>query len=162
MNEIKRCKKIKLVDTNQVVQVDDLTAIHVIVNNYEDYLELCRPWPADAFKSGKEIEPLPPNLQVIILNVDPKVYIYQESNCIQKLEENHGLINVERIMQGKDRNEPSNRLKATPKTLIYYITVLKEGILFNTTGKTHLPYPNIIHPKICRECGSLNHREKDC
>lgn len=95
--------------------------------------------------------------------MDPKINIYPESIGVKKLDKKYGLINVERIMlQGDDKDKPSTKLKATARTIVDYVNVLKGGIQFEITSKKHNVFPSIIHPKPCSKCGSLNHIHKDC
>ncbi|RNA14504.1 RNA-directed DNA polymerase from mobile element jockey-like [Brachionus plicatilis] len=165
VDEIRRCTGVREPTLVQIINLskeedgEDL-ALKIMVDNYEDFLKLNKEWPSNAFVDGVKLEPLPTNLQVIIPNVDPKITISPDNQAIMKLEATYGLTRIERINYAE--NKPSNKLKATAKTLFDYVNVLKKGIYFNLTGKKHKVTYNAAQLKQCSNWGNLNHRDKEC
>lgn len=55
---------------------------------------------------------------------------------------------------------PTKKLRANVKTIIDYIELIKNGVYLQDTFKKHPVIPNIIHAKVCNQCGELSHKEK--
>lgn len=141
-------------------ELNNVNLLKVSVNNYEDYTRLTGNWPQNAFRSGVKVEPIPPNLIIIIPGVDKELNIHENNAQIKDLDKHYGLVGVERIYYGEQK--PTNRLKVHAKTIVEYIEVLERGIYLNITSKRHSVIPNINYARVCNKCGSLNHREREC
>ncbi|CAF0951752.1 unnamed protein product [Brachionus calyciflorus] len=162
LDELKRC--VGVLNPGMILPIVDkdteVMSLKVTVNNYHDYLKLIGKWPTNAFKSGVNVEPLPYNLTVVISNVDKDINITSSDTRIRQTEKVYGLTNFERI-RTRD-NKPTTKLKAQAKSISDYIEVLKKGIYLGITSKRHHVTPNIIYPNVCKKCGNLSHREKEC
>ncbi|CAF0820346.1 unnamed protein product [Brachionus calyciflorus] len=157
INELNRCVNIKNPLLIQPVESEEDTYLKVIVDNYLDYTKLFGKWPKNAFKAGVEVFPMNTNLQLIILNVDKSIMVDQKS--LMDMEKRYGLVDVERITIPENYiPKPTNKLKANAKTLLDFIEAIKCGIYLDDTSKRHQVLPNIMHAKICKTCGDLNHK----
>ena len=95
VDEIHRWKQNANPGIAQMIGIDETLALKFMVNNYKDYLVICKPWPIDAFRTGVIVKENPQNLTIIISSKDPKYPFYNESIYIKNLERTYGLINVE-------------------------------------------------------------------
>ncbi|CAF1124551.1 unnamed protein product [Brachionus calyciflorus] len=161
LDELKRCVGVSnpLMILPVVDKDTEVTSLKIVVDNYHDFLKLTGKWPNNAFTSGVSIESLPPNLSVVITSVEKDITISNEDKRIKHIEQVYGLSNVERIFTADKK--PTMKLRARVKTVLSYIEVLKHGIYLDITSKRHQVTPNIIYSKVCKQCGNLNHRERE-
>ncbi|CAF0746185.1 unnamed protein product [Brachionus calyciflorus] len=162
IKEIHRCKGI-----NNPLTIhpwhdveNDKHSLTIAVNNIEEYKALKNDWPKDAFGLGVKTTDKPPNLFVIINNVDKNIKIDQNDARMTEIRKRYGVIDIERIY-GQDKN-PSNKVKANVLTLFNYIDILKNGIYLDFTSIKHNVKPSINYSKTCNKCGNLNHSSKEC
>ena len=101
------------------------------MDNYGDYEKLIGDWPDDAFGGNIEIIDLPPNLPVIINQVDKEIKI-ERSDILNSLNKTYGLIDVERIIINKDTI--SNKLRANAKSILDFVNLLKNGLYLDQTS----------------------------
>ncbi|CAF1011412.1 unnamed protein product [Brachionus calyciflorus] len=162
LKEIKRCTGIENPINIQPVYDEEKTQHYLIigVNTNEEYGVLTSNWPIDAFEHGVQITDKPPNLNIIINNIDKNLKIDPNDKQIKELTRQYGIIDVERIY-GQDKS-PSNKIKGKVLTLFNFIDLLKNGIHFDATSMKHTVKPSINFAKVCYKCGNLNHNQKYC
>lgn len=161
LSEIERCTGVNKTTMAQIFPNERTqeSQLKIIFDDYEDYMRILDTWPNDAFNAGVIAEAISPNLSVVILNVDKTIEISSRSQKIKDLEHRYGLINIQRIFVAE---HPSNKLRASVKTLKDFVDVVEKGIYLDSTSKKHVVIPNIMHGRVCGQCGDLNHRDKEC
>ncbi|CAF1025638.1 unnamed protein product [Brachionus calyciflorus] len=160
IKELYRCVGVKdPIFIQQVLceKTREVSQLKIGVNTYDDYVSLMGLWPDDAFGTGVKVDLTPPKLVLNILNVD-KAINFEKND--QDMEARYGLMNIERIYT--INNVPTNKLKASAKTISDYIRNIKNGIYIDTTERKHNVTPNIIYAKTCNNCGSINHKSSEC
>ncbi|CAF1009076.1 unnamed protein product [Brachionus calyciflorus] len=130
------------------------------VASLDQYIKVKNEWPEDAFDNGITVTDRPPNLHIMINNVDKNIRIDPNDKRIIELTNRYGIIEVERIY-GQDKL-PTNKIKANVLTLINYIELLKNGIYLDLTSMRHVVKPAINYARVCSKCGSLSHGQKEC
>ncbi|CAF0811981.1 unnamed protein product [Brachionus calyciflorus] len=133
-----------------------LNKMKVQVENFMDFKKLLGRWPEDSFKCGVTAEPVPPKLVVNILNFEKNNNLEKKAKKISELETIYVLVNVERVLNSE--NEPTNKLKADARSIFDFVKCIKNGIYSDLTSKKHKITPYIIQCKVCKNCGSDNHK----
>ncbi|RNA42099.1 hypothetical protein BpHYR1_033741 [Brachionus plicatilis] len=96
LNELKRSTGVT--NPKMILPIIDkkteVTSLKVAVDNYSDFIKLLEPWPQSAFKTGVRVEALPPNLGIVINNVDTEL---SGNNTIKKIEHRYQISGLEKI-----------------------------------------------------------------
>lgn len=159
--EIERCTKItrEKIESLNIIKdknKNDVPGIQINVNNFKTYkiLRSERSWPKNAFKTGVEIEVVPPKLYVIINNIDLSVLLSNDE--LLSLEAEYGLIDIKRIPDA-DGNE-TRKLRAGVKTVWHFVNAIRKGVRIN--WRKRRVQPDLRRIKPCLDCGSLRHNNK--
>ncbi|CAF1016639.1 unnamed protein product [Brachionus calyciflorus] len=146
-----------LVDFKDIYsRINELKLCHDI----EDSLLIQPAYDEDQMKHRVNITDKPPNLPVLINNVDKNIKIDPNNSYLIDLATRYGLVDIERIFL--QDNTPTNKLRANVLTLYNYIDLLKNGIYLDLTSMKHTVKASITYAKVCQKCGSINHNTKDC
>lgn len=71
----------------------------IVVQAFEQYSNLKKAWPKDAFGDGVIVSDRPPNLPIIITGIDSSIKIDPKDKRIMELQNRYGIMDVERIFK---------------------------------------------------------------
>lgn len=187
LNELKRCKpkvthiiKAELLrestpEDNKLSEVELLEKIRndksekreirIDVTSYDEVMEVMKPWSFDSFNKGviPSLEPIE-NLGILFFDMGKYIEIKTGTITAKKLEQEYGIINVERIFIKNDLTMPARMMRAKVVTIKGFV---ESQVLVVPIGScTRLGKPQINFQKNCLNCGQINHfkcdQEKIC
>lgn len=134
--------------------------IQICVTSYEDLMLLMTPWPFDAFKRGviPHLDPIE-ELPILFNDVDKHVIFKKDTSSAKKLEQEFGVIELNRIFIKNNSNNPTKTIRAKVLTIKSYVDAMIRGVPISSSIRVAIP--QISHGKVCVTCGSIKHFKCD-
>lgn len=130
--------------------------IHIEVTTYKELQELLTPWPFDAFGKGviPHLEPIK-ELPIIFNDMDKHISFKKDSLSSKKLEQEYGIVQMERIYVKNNLENPSRSVRTKVVTIKSYIESMLKGVPISSAFR--IAIAQINYAKVCMTCGSLKH-----